>query len=74
MLVQYSSNIAYYEGGAKNPLNGTHKVSYKCAGRQACVFLGNKKLGKYIMAYILIFPIFAYYLTYIAIYSVACFE
>ena len=23
MLVQYSSDIAYYEGGAKNPLKGT---------------------------------------------------
>ena len=39
-MVHYSSNTRYYEGGAKNPLNGTYdEVSGHCAS------LPNLRLG-----------------------------
>lgn len=57
-MVHYSSNLDYYEGGAKNPLKGTSmKLVINARNAQFCVLVGRKKIGRYIMAYILI-PIF----------------
>ena len=52
-MVHYSSYIAYYKGGAKNPLKGVSMKFFVCArtAKFAC-FQGVKKLGDYIMAYI----------------------
>ena len=42
-VVHYSSDIAYYEGGAKNPLKGTSLKFLVCAqNAQLCVFSGSK--------------------------------
>ena len=43
MMVHYSSNAFYYEGGAKNPLKGTYvEVRWYCAKCQFCVLSGSK--------------------------------
>ena len=59
MMVHYSSNFDYYEGGAKNPLKGTSmKLVIDARNAQFCVLVGRKNIGRYIMAYILA-PVFA---------------
>ena len=59
MMVHYSSNIVYYEGGAKNPLKGTSLKFLVCARNASFVCIqGVKRLGYYVMAYIR-FPHFA---------------
>ena len=58
-MVHYSSNLDYYEGGAKNPLKGTSmKLVINARNAQFCVLVGRKNVGTYIMAYIFT-PIFA---------------
>ena len=53
MMVHYSSNIVYYEGGAKNPLKGTSLKFLVYARNASFVCIqGVKKLGEYVMAYI----------------------
>ena len=44
MMVQYSSCIVYYEGGAKNPLKGiSMKFLVNAQNAQLCVFAGSKE-------------------------------
>ncbi len=44
-MVHYSSNIAYYEGGAKNPLKGiSMKFLVSALNAQFCVFSGSKDI------------------------------
>ena len=52
-MVHYSSNIVYYEGGAKNPLKGTSLKFLVYARNASFVCIqGVKRLGRYVMAYI----------------------
>ena len=45
-MVHYSSYIAYYEGGAKNPLKGASLKFLVCAqNAQFCVWSGSKEDG-----------------------------
>ena len=51
-MVHYSSDIVYYEGGAKNPLKGKSLKFLVCAqNAQFRVRSGSKKLGIFVMAY-----------------------
>lgn len=52
LVVQYSSYIAYYKGGAKNPLKGISMkfLVYARIAKFVCI-QGVKKLGDHIMAY-----------------------
>lgn len=52
-MVHYSSNFDYYEGGAKNPLEGiSMKLVMNARNAQFCVLVGRMNVGTYIMAYI----------------------
>ena len=66
-MVHYSSYAIYYEGGAKNPLNGT-SLKFLVGARyaQLCVLSGSKEFRvKYNGIYCI--PMFAeaYYIVYI---------
>ena len=53
-MVHYSSHTKFYEGGAKNPLKGV-SLKFLVYARDASLVCvqGVKKLGNYVMAYIL---------------------
>ena len=57
MLVQYSSYIVYYEGGAKNPLKSLHRSFLKLRGMPSLRGSASKKIGASIVAYMK-FPVF----------------